>query len=71
LNAKLALLARQFDSAQTELRESQALLERYYDRDARRVAASIDLLRQVGLHTRVSTPPRPDETLAALAAAAR
>jgi uroporphyrin-3 C-methyltransferase len=71
LNAKLALLARQFDSAQIELRESQALLERYYDRDARRVAASIDLLRQVGLHTRVSTPPRPDETLAALAAAAR
>lgn len=71
LNAKLALLARQFDSAQTELREAQVLLERYYDRDARRVAASIELLRQVGLHTRVSAPPRPDETLAALAAAAR
>jgi uroporphyrin-3 C-methyltransferase len=71
LNAKLAVLARQFDSAQTELRESQALLERYYDRDARRVAASIEALRQVALHARVSTPPRPDETLAALAAAAR
>jgi uroporphyrin-3 C-methyltransferase len=71
LNAKLALLARHFDSAQTELREAQALLERYYDRDARRVAAHIELLRQLALHTRVSTPPRPDETLAALAAAAR
>jgi len=71
LNAKLALLARQFDSAQTDLREAQALLERYYDRDVRRVAAHIELLRQLALHTRVSTPPRPDETLAALAAAAR
>jgi uroporphyrin-3 C-methyltransferase len=71
LNAKLALLARQFDSAQTDLREAQALLERYYDRDARRVASHTELLRQLALHTRVSTPPRPDETLAALAAAAR
>jgi uroporphyrin-3 C-methyltransferase len=62
-------LSRQFDIAQADLREAQAVLERYFDRNARRVALTIDLVRQVTGQSRQLTVPRPDETLAALAAA--
>ncbi len=68
LNARLSLLSRQFDIAQADLREAQAVLERYFDRNARRVALTIDLVRQVTGQSRQLTVPRPDETLAALAA---
>lgn len=70
LNARLALLARQFDVAQADLRDAQAMLEHYFDRQSRRVQAATDLLRQVAQQARNVTVPRPDETLAALAAAA-
>jgi uroporphyrin-3 C-methyltransferase len=69
LNARLSLLSRQFDIAQADLREAQAVLERYFDRNARRVALTIDLVRQVTGQSRQLAVPRPDETLAALAAA--
>lgn len=69
LNARLALLSRQFDQAQGDLAQAQATLERYYDRSSRRVVAAGELLRQVALQTRQVNLPRPDETLAALAAA--
>ena len=69
LNARLSLLSRQFDIAQADLREAQAVLERYFDRNARRVALTIDLVRQVTGQSRQLNVPRPDETLAALAAA--
>ena len=69
LNARLSLLSRQFDIAQADLREAQAVLERYFDRNARRVALTIDLVRQVTGQSRQLTVPRPDETWAALAAA--
>ena len=36
LNARLALLSRQFDTAQSDLREALAALERYFDRSSRR-----------------------------------
>jgi uroporphyrin-3 C-methyltransferase len=62
-------LSRQFDIAQADLREAQAVLERYFDRNARRVALTIDLVRQVTGQSRQLAVPRPDETLAALAAA--
>ncbi|MFO1325721.1 MAG: uroporphyrinogen-III C-methyltransferase [Rubrivivax sp.] len=69
LNARLALLSRQFDQAQGDLTQAQATLERYYDRNSRRVVAAGELLRQVAVQTRQVNLPRPDETLAALAAA--
>ncbi len=69
LNARLALLSRQFDIAQTDLRDAQSVLNRYFDRMNRRVASTIDLVRQVSGQTRQSTLPRPDDTLAALTAA--
>ena len=69
LNARLALLSRQFDTAQADLRDVQTTLERYFDTSARRVALTSELVRQVGGQARQLNLPRPDETLAALAAA--
>ena len=70
LNARLALLSRQFDVAQADLREAQQTLERYFDRSSRRVTVVIDLLRQTASQARQVNLPRPDATLAALATAA-
>jgi uroporphyrin-3 C-methyltransferase len=70
LNARLALLSRQFDVAQADLREAQQALERYFDRGSRRVAVVVDLLRQTAAQARQVNLPRPDATLAALATAA-
>ncbi|MBI5258851.1 MAG: uroporphyrinogen-III C-methyltransferase [Burkholderiales bacterium] len=69
LNARLALLSRQFDTAQSDLRDAQTSLERYFDRSSRRVNASTELVRQVAGQARQLSVPRPDETLAAIAAA--
>ena len=70
LNARLALLSRQFDVAQADLREAQQTLERYFDRSSRRVNLVIDLLRQTAAQARQVNLPRPDATLAALSTAA-
>jgi uroporphyrin-3 C-methyltransferase len=70
LNARLALFARQFDIAQADLRDAQTVLDRYFDRASKRVVVVNEVLRQVGTQSRQAALPRPDETLAALAAAA-
>lgn len=70
LNARLALLSRQFDTAQADLRDTQDMLNRYFDGRARKVAAAGELLRQVAGQARQVNVPRPDDTLAALSAAA-
>ena len=69
LNARLALLSRQFDTVQADLRDAQTSLDRYFDRASRKVVITADLLRQVATQARQMSLPRPDETLAALAAA--
>jgi len=69
LNARLAVLSRQFDSAQTDLQVAQLALDRYFDRNSRRTTVAIDLLKQVTAGARQVGLPRPDDTLAALAAA--
>ena len=69
LNARLALLSRQFDTVQADLRDVQSMLDRYFDRTSRRSALAIDLVRQVAGQARQLSLPRPDESLAALAAA--
>jgi uroporphyrin-3 C-methyltransferase len=68
LNARLALLARQFDTAQADLQAAQAALSRYFDPSSRRHGLSVELIRQVAAQARHVTLPRPDDTLAALAA---
>jgi uroporphyrin-3 C-methyltransferase len=70
LNARLALLSRQFASAQADLLAAQQTLERYFDRSTRRTAAAGELLRQAAAQARQTTLPRPDDTLAALATVA-
>ena len=69
LNARLALLSRQFDTAQNDLRDAQATLDRYFDRSARRVGLAGELVKQVSAQARQLSLPRPDDTLAAIAAA--
>ncbi|TXI23265.1 MAG: hypothetical protein E6Q67_04685 [Roseateles sp.] len=70
LNARLALLSRQFDTAQADLREGQDMLAHYFDVRSRKVVGITELLRQVAGQARQVAVPRPDDTLAALAAAA-
>ena len=69
LNARLALLSRQFDTAQSDLRDVHTALDRYFDRSTRRVMAASELVRQVTAQARLVTVPRPDATLAAIATA--
>lgn len=71
LNARLALLSRQFDTAQVDLREAQAMLDRYFDARSRKLSQTAELLRQVQGQARQVSVPRPDDTLAALSAVAR
>ena len=69
LNARLALLSRQFDTAQSDLRDAQTTLERYFERGHRRVALALEGIKQVGALSRLVGVPRPDATLAAIATA--
>jgi uroporphyrin-3 C-methyltransferase len=69
LNARLALLSRQFDTAQADLQTARGVLDRYFDRNARRTVLASDLIKQVAAQARQVNVPRPDDTLAALAAA--
>ncbi len=71
LNARLSLLARQFDAARSDLRWAKGAIERNFDRSSRRTQIALDLLLQVEQQSRQSAPVRPDDTFAALAAVAR
>jgi uroporphyrin-III C-methyltransferase len=68
LNARLSLLSRQLEPAAADLRSAQASLTRYFDADSRRTQLVDELLRQVAAQSRQTVLPRPDETLAAIAA---
>jgi len=68
LHARLALLSRQFEVAHSDLRDAQRSIERYFEPSSRRVSSTVELVRQVGDLTRQVNLPRPDDTLAALAA---
>lgn len=69
LNARLALMSRQFDIAQADLRDAQSMIDRYFDRSSRRVVLASDQVRQIAGQARQVSLPRPDATLAALATA--
>ncbi len=70
LNARLALLSRQFETAQNDLQLVQYGLDRYFDRSARSTVLLGQMLGQVAAQSRQINVPKPDDTLAALAAAA-
>jgi uroporphyrin-3 C-methyltransferase len=69
LNARLALLGRQYDIAQADLRDAQSMIDRYFDRGSRRVGVASEQVRQLAAQARQVALPRPDATLAALATA--
>jgi uroporphyrin-III C-methyltransferase len=69
LNARLALLSRQSETAQGDLQMAISTIDRYFDRSARRTQLAAELLKQASQQVRLLNVPRPDESLAALAAA--
>ncbi len=69
LNARLAVLSRQFETAQADLHAARTTLDRYFDRNSRKVGVASELIRQVAAQARNVSLPRPDDTLAALATA--
>ena len=69
LNARLALLSRQFETAQSDLASARSMLEKFFDRNSKRTQLAMELAKQVGAQARQIVVPRPDDTLAALAAA--
>jgi uroporphyrin-3 C-methyltransferase len=69
LNARLALLARQTDSAQSDLRWVLGAIERYFDRTSKRTQVATELIRQVSAQVHQTAVLRADDTFAALAAA--
>ncbi len=70
LNARLGLLARQMESARSDLAAASVALNRYFDPAARKTQAVAKLLQQVRGQMKTVELPRVDDTLAALATAA-
>jgi uroporphyrin-3 C-methyltransferase len=70
LNARLALLSRQTDTARADVAAAQAALRKYFDGGARKTQAASALLQQIHGQLRAVELPRIDETLAVLATAA-
>lgn len=70
LNARLAVLARQFDAARADVRALQRHLQRYFDTEAAALRPVTQTLEELLRDLRHDRLPRPEETLAALAAAA-
>ena len=69
LNARLALLSRQFETAQSDLAGARSMLEKFFDRNSKRTQLALELAKQVSVQARQIVVPRPDDTLSALAAA--
>jgi uroporphyrin-3 C-methyltransferase len=70
LNARLGLLARQLESARSDLAAASAALNKYFDPGSRKTQAAATLLQQVQSQMKAADLPRVDDTLAALATAA-
>jgi uroporphyrin-III C-methyltransferase len=70
LNARLALLSRQFEPARADLLAANQALNKYYDTNARSTQNALALLAKVQTQARQLELPRIDETLAALTTAA-
>ncbi len=70
LNARLALLARQLPASQADVQAVENKLRRYFDTRTPAVAGALTSLGRLRRDLVAQDLPRPDETLAALAAAA-
>jgi uroporphyrin-3 C-methyltransferase len=67
LNARLALLSRQFDITRNDLTSASSLAARYFDGNARTMQQANSLLAQLQSQLKTAAQPRIDDTLAALA----
>ncbi|BEU95982.1 uroporphyrinogen-III C-methyltransferase [Acidovorax sp. DW039] len=70
LNARLGVLARQYDSARADLTAASVALNKYFDPASRRTQNAASMLQQAQQHMKAAELPRLDETLSALATAA-
>ena len=70
LNARLALLSRQGDTARADLSSVGASLHKYFDGSSRRTQIAQAQLQQMLANLRSGEQPKLDETLSALATAA-
>ena len=70
LNARLGILARQYDSARSDLSGAINALNKYFDPASRRTQSAATVLLQAQAHMKTAELPRLDETLSALATAA-
>jgi len=70
LNARLGVLARQFESARADLAAATAALNKYFDPASRRTQAAAAVLQTAQASMKAAELPRLDETLSALATAA-
>jgi uroporphyrin-3 C-methyltransferase len=70
LNARLGILARQYDLARSDLAGATAALNKYFDPASRRTQNAATVLQQAYAHMKTAELPRLEETLSALATAA-
>ena len=70
LNARLGVLARQFESARADLAAANAALNKYFDPASRRTQNAASTLQTAQASMKAAEQPRLDETLSALATAA-
>ncbi|MDD2712767.1 MAG: uroporphyrinogen-III C-methyltransferase [Simplicispira sp.] len=70
LNARLGVLARQYDAARSDLAGATTALNKYFDPASRRTQNAATVLQQAQAHMKTAELPRLDETLSALATAA-
>lgn len=70
LNARLAVLTRQMDSARTDLAAAAAAVAKYFDPASRRTQSAAAALQQLQTHMENAAMPRLDDTFTALATAA-
>lgn len=70
LNARLAILARQYDAARADIGTAQAALNKYFDGNARRTHQAQSVLAQLQMHMKDRAQPVLDDTLSALSTAA-
>ncbi len=68
LNARMALFARQFEAAKSDLAVVRKGLERYFDLNHSNATVVLSLLTQVEAQSRSTQVPRPEETFSALLA---
>jgi uroporphyrin-3 C-methyltransferase len=70
LNARLGLLARHFDAVQSDMKQANEELVRYFDMQTRQGQTTLALAREVLAQSKQIEIPRVDDTIAALTTAA-